>query len=256
MANFFKDKFTKHPFTHLIMVLSSVIGLLFAAPNLYSREPLDSEIAKALRKTIKCERIEIRTKTGEDKGGKLESLFIKFVSMPKNILPADYVTVQYTNPQIDLGTSKNSNIFTITSYSDFKIGMLVSEQTIKNEFEKTAKRLNFHYDKFLIKFTPPFIELEFDIPVSTIPLEDRKLVEKFIIDNRLKGYAALRLEVHDNKIFVSPVKVILNHFLLPMPVLAELQKRINPIYQITRIRPFDYALGKVELLNQYILFSN
>ena len=256
MANSFKDK-TKHAFTHLIMVLSSVIGLLFATPNLlYSREPLDSEIEKALRKTVTCERIEIKTKRGADKGGKLESLFIKFVSMPKNILPADYVTVQYTNPQIDLGTLKKLNIFAITSCSDFKIGMLVSEQTIKDEFEKTAKRLSFHYDKFLIKFTPPFIELEFDIPVNTIPLKDRKLIEKFIINSRLKGYAALRLEVHDNKIFVSPAKVILNHFLVPMPVLAELQKRINPVYQITRIRPFNYDLGKVELLNQYILFSN
>jgi hypothetical protein len=238
------------------MVLSSVIGLLFATPNLsYCREPLDNEIAKALRKTVTCERIEVKTKRGAEKGG-LESLFIKFVSMPKNILPADYVTVQYTSPQIDLGMLRKSNILAITSYSDFKIGMLVSEQTIKNEFEKTAKGLNFHYDKFLIKFTPPFIELEFDIPVNTIPLKDRKLVEKFIIDNRLKGYAALRLEVHENKIFVAPAKVILNHFLVPKPVLAELQKRINPVYQISRIRPFDYDFRKIELLNQYILLSN
>jgi hypothetical protein len=256
MANLFKNRFTRHPFIHVIMVLSSVIGLVFAASDLYSRESLDGEIEKALRKTVPCERIEIKTKTGEDKSGKLKSLFIKFVSMPKNILPADYVTMQYTDPQIDLKALRNSKVFTVTSYSDFKIGMLVSEQTIKNEFEKTAKTFNFHYDKFLIKFSPPFIEVEFDIPVSTIPLKDRKLIEKFIVDNRIKGYAALRLEAHDNAIFVIPAKVILNHFLTPMPVLAEIQKRINPVYQIARIRSFEYSLGKVELLKQYILISN
>lgn len=256
MARLFKDK-TRQPFAHLLIVFSSVVGLLFAAPDLlYSREPLDSEIAKALRKTVPCERIEIKAKRGADKGGKLESLVIKFVSLPKNILPADYVTVQYANPQIDLETLHKSNIFEVTSYSEFKIGMLVSEQTIKNEFAKKAEKLNFHYDKFLITFTPPFLELEFDIPVSTLTLQDRKLVEKFIIDNRLKGYAALRLEVHDNRIFVSPAKMILNHFLVPKPVLVEIQKRINPVYQIALIRPFNYDLEKVELLNQYILFSN
>jgi len=176
--------------------------------------------------------------------------------MPKHILPADYVTVQYTNPNIDLIALKKSNNFKIKSYSNFKIGMLVSEQTIKNEFDKTAKRLNLRYNKFLIKFTPPYIELEFDIPAGAIPPKDRKLVEKFIKNKRLEGYAALRLEIHGNKIIASPVKVILNHFLLPMTLVSELKKRINPIYYIPRIRPFDYDLVKVDILKQHIFFSN
>ncbi len=238
------------------MVLSAIVGLVFAAWDLYARESLDSEIARALKNTVKCERIEVKTRTEGATGGKLASLFIKLVSLPRNVLPADYVTMQYADPQIDLRALKTSHTLTIASYSNFKIGMLVSEQTIKKEFEQTAKKLHFHYDRFSIKFSPPFLEVEFDIPVSTIPLNDRKLVEKFIVKDRLKGYAALRLQVHDNLISVSPAKVILNHFLVPMPVLAELEKRINPVYQIARIRPFDYALGKVEILKQYILLSN
>lgn len=256
MANLFKNRPARHHFIQAIMVLSSVIGLVFAASDLYCREALDGDIEKALRRTVPCERIEIKTKPGQDKNGKLKSLFIKFVSMQKNILPVDYVTLQYTDPQIDLTALRNSKVFTVTSHSDFKIGMLVSEQTIKSEFEKTAKALNFHYDRFLIRLSPPFIELEFDIPISAIPLKDRKLIEKFIVDDRIKGYAALRLEVHDNAISVIPAKVILNHFLVPMPVLAEIQKRINPVYQIARIKTFEYSLGKVQLLKQYILISN
>ena len=112
------------------------------------------------------------------------------------------------------------------------------------------------YNKFSIKFTPPYIELEFDIPASAIPLKDRKLVEKYIKNKRLEGYAALRLEIHDNRVIASPVKVIVNHFLLPMPLGSELKKRINPIYHIPRIRPFDYDLAKVDILKQHILFGN
>jgi hypothetical protein len=257
MARLFKNRFIRHRFpAQLMTVLSSVIFLFFAATDLYSQQSLDSEIAKALRKIVKCEKIEIKTKTEDNKSGKLRSLLIRLVGMPKHILPADYVTVQYANPDIDLIALKKSNNFKIKSYSNFKIGMLVSEQTIKNEFAKAAKRLHLQYNKFLIKFTPPYIELEFDIPVGAIPLKDRKLVEKFIRNNRLEGYAALRLEIHDNKIIASPVKVILNHFLLPMTVVSELKKRINPIYQIPRIRPFDYDLVKVDILKQQIFFSN
>jgi len=257
MARLFKNSFIKHRFpAHSMIVLSSVIFLFITASDLYSQESVDSEIAKALRKIVKCEKIEIKTKTEDNKGGKLKSLLIRLVGMPKHILPADYVTVQYANPDIDLIALRKSNNFKIKSYSNFKIGMLVSEQTIKNEFDKRAKKLNFRYNKFLIKFTPPYIELEFDIPADAIPLKDRKLVEKFIRNKRLEGYAALRLEIHGNRIIASPVKVILNHFLLPMPLVSEFKKRINPIYNIPRIRPFDYDLVKADIMKQHIFFSN
>jgi len=256
-AHFFKNRFVNYPVrTRLITALAAVIVLLSGASTLYSRESIDNELAKALRKTVKCERIEIKTTTGDDKSGDLKSLFMKFVSLPINGVPVDYVTAQYANPKIDFKTLRNANTVKITSYSDFAVRMLVSEQTIKNEFIRTARKLNFNYDKFLIKFSPPYIELEFSVPSNTIAPKDRKFVEKFMVNDRFEGYAALRLEVRDNRIFVVPAKVILNHFLLPMPVLTELQKRVNPIYKIPRMLPFDYTLGKIDLLKQYIFLRN
>ena len=254
-AHLFKNRFVNYP-VHTITALAAVIVLLSGASTLHSRESLDGELAKALRKTVKCERIEIKTKAGDDKSGDLKSLSMKFVSLPINGVPVDYVTAQYTDPKIDLKALRNASTVKITSYSDLAVRILLSEQTIKNEFTRTARRLNFHYDKFLIKFSPPYIELEFSVPVSTIAPKDRKLLEKFVVNDRFEGYAALRLEVRDSRIFAVPAKVILNHFLLPMPVLAELQKRVNPIYQLPRVLPFDYTLGKIDLLKQYILLSN
>ncbi len=253
----FKNRFVINPIrTRLLTALAAVIVLLSGTSTLYSRESLDGELAKALRNTVKCERIEIKTNTGDNKSGDLKSLFMKFVSLPINGVPVDYVTAQYTDPKIDFKALRNANTVKITSYSDFAIRILVSEQTIKNEFIRMARRLNFHYDKFLIKFSPPYIELEFSVPASTIPPKDRKLVEKFMVNDRFEGYAALRLEVRDGRIFVAPAKVIMNHFLLPMPVLTELQKRVNPIYIIPRVLPFDFTLGKIDLLKQYIFLSN
>ncbi|GAM08149.1 hypothetical protein OR1_00420 [Geobacter sp. OR-1] len=257
MASSSKNRFVSHRFpAHLTVVLSSVILLLFTASLSYSQDSLDSDIGKALRKVVKCEKIEVKTKNADNKTGKLSSLLIKLVAMAKQIFPADYVTVQYANPNLDMTALRKSNNFKVNSYSNFKIGMLVSEQTVKNEFVKSARRLNFQYNKFSIKFTPPYIELEFDIPAGAIPLKDRKLVEKFIRNKRLEGYAALRLEIRDNKIIAAPVKVILNHFLLPTTLVAELKKQIKPIYNIPRIRPFDYNLTKVAILKQQIFLSN
>ncbi len=253
VVSLLKIKFFKIP---LLIVLLSGILLCLAVSDLYSQTYPDNEIIKALKKVVPCERIEIKTKAGGNGSEKLKSMVIKFVSVSKKILPADYITVQYTDPQIDLKALRNSGTFHVTSCSDFKIGVLVSDQALKNEFDKTAKRLNMRYNKFLIKFSPPYIELEFDIPASGISPQDRKLVEKFVKNKRLEGYAALRLEVHDNKIFASPAKVILNHFLLPMAVTNELKRRINPIYRIPRIRPFNYSLEKVGMQTKYIFFSN
>jgi hypothetical protein len=239
-----------------IFILSAVLCLFCTATAAYCREPLDSDLAKALKKVVKCEKIEVKNTGGDSKSGKLQSLLLRFVTMSKQVVPADYVTVQYTNPDINLTALKKSNSFKVNSSSNFKIGLLVSEQTVRDEFAKAARRSNLHFDKFLIKFTPPYIEVEFDIPVSAIPLKDRKLVEKFIRNKRLTGYAALRLEMRNNKVIASPVKVILNHFLLPLPLVAELKKRLNPVYQVQRIRPFDYNLVKIDIMKQHIFLSN
>ncbi|NJD92392.1 MAG: hypothetical protein FIA91_12935 [Geobacter sp.] len=222
----------------------------------YPQDSLDGDIAKALRKVVRCEKIEVKSKKEENNRGKLQSLLIRFVAMSKPAIPADFVTVQYTSPDINLTALKKSNSFKVNSSTNFKIGMLVSEQSVRNEVVKSARRLNLRFDKLLIKFTPPYIEVEFDLPVSSIPLKDRKLVEKFIRNNRLAGYAALRLEVRDNKVIASPVKVIMNHFLLPMPLVAELKKRLNPVYRVPTIRPFDYNLVKVDIMKQHIFLSN
>ena len=242
--------------SQLIIVVLSELFIFFAASDLYSQALPDSEIVRALKKIVQCESIEIRTKAEDNRSGKLKSMAIKFVSISNKSLPADFITVQYTNPTLDLKALRNSRTFNITSYSDFKIGVLVSDQALKNEFDKIVKKLNMHYNKFLISFSPPYIEVEFDIPASGIPPKDRKLVEKFVKNNKFKGYAALRLEVHDNKIFASPSKIILNHFLLPTTVIDELKKRMNPLYKIPRLQPFNYSLEKVAVQNKYIFFSN
>jgi hypothetical protein len=255
-ASFLKINILKIPlfFRLIIAVLSGI--LLFAASDLYSQVPLDREIAEAVKKIVPCKWIEVKTKPGADKSENPKSVTIKFEEVSKNFLPADYVTVQYVNPVIDLKALRKSGAFSVISQSDFKIGVLVSDQALKNEFDKRAKRSNVRYNKFLIKFSPPYIELEFDIPAGAIPSEHRQFIEKFAKNKKFEGYAALRLEMHDNKVFAFPTKVILNHFLLPTPVLDELAKRINPLYPIPLIQPFTYSLQKVGVQKKYVFFSN
>jgi hypothetical protein len=252
----FSDKCLHPLYSYLLTVFLTGIMFSFAVSDLHAQAWRDSDIAQALKKIVPCKNIEVKTKAGEDKGGKLKSLSIRFESVSKKFLPSDYVTVQYANPAIDVSALKGSNTFHVISYTDFKIGVLVSNQSLKNEFNRMAKILDIRYNKFLIKYTPPYIELEFDIPANGIPPNDRKLVEKFVKNKKFEGYAALRLEVRDNKIIASPVKVILNHFLLPATVTDEIKKRINPVYDIPQIQPFHYSFEKVGIQKKYIYLSN
>jgi hypothetical protein len=255
-ASFFKSNRSKIPLSFHLAVALSVAIVLFAAPPLHSQIPLDREIAEAVKKIVPCKWIEVRTKPEKAQGEKLNSLMIRFEGVSKNFLPADFITVQYANPVVDLKVLRNSGAFRVASQSDFKIGVLVSDQALKNEFDARAKRMNVHYKKFLIKFTPPHIELEFEIPAGAIPSEDRKIVERFVRNKKFEGYAALRLEVRDNKVFAFPTKVILNHFLLPAPVVDEIAKRINPLFRIPVVQPFSYSLTKVGVQKKFIFFSN
>ena len=159
-------------------------------------------------------------------------------------------------PKINLGSLRKEKSFKVNSFRDFRIGMLFSEQTIRREFDKAARRLKVPYNKLSIRFTPPYIEVEFDILASSIPAKERRIVEKFIKKGRLAGYAAIRLEVQGNRVIASPDKVILNHFRLPMPLVSELKKRMNPVWHIPQVRPFEYTPKTIDVMKQYVYLSN
>ncbi len=254
MAQLPKNSGITHLMLNIAILVLSVLAL--SPQDSFSREPLENELAKALAKTVRCEKIEVKIKGDGKNRANPDKLLIKLVSMPNQCIPADIATLQYSNPKIDMMALRKAKNFKINSVADFKIGMLFSQQTIRNEFDKAARRLNVQYNKLSIRFTPPYIEVEFDINARSIPSRDRKIVEKFIKNGRLAGYAAIRLQVQGNRVIASPDKVILNHFRMPMPLVSELKKRMNPVWHIPRIPVFDYTLEKVDVLKQYVYVSN
>lgn len=257
MALLFKNRIFANRFpAHVLLLVTGILFFLIISPSdVYAQDSLSSDIAKALKKTVPCEKIEVKAAPVDNKSGNMKSLLIRLEALKQYELPADFVTVQYTNPTIDVPALKRLNRFKIKSATNCKIGMLVSEKSVKNEVDKQLKRLHLTPNNFSIKFTPPYIEVQFNVPAGAIPVKERNLVEKFIRNKRLEGYAALRLEIQNNRLVASPVKVILNHFLLPTTLLTELKKRINPLAHIKRIRPFDYDLVKVDVLKQHIFLS-
>ena len=238
-----------------LVVLSTAVFLL-AAADTHAAETLEQEIVKALAKSVNCEKIEVKIKGDEKNRAYPDKLLIKLSQTPQQCIPADYVTVQYGNPKIDRVALRKKKQLKIASHSDFKIGMLFSEQTLRHELGKAAKRLNVPFSITALKFSPPHLEVEFSIQTGSIPARDRKIVEKFIRNNRLAGYAAIRLELQGNRVIAVPDKVILNHFLVPKPVLTELKKRMNPVWQIPQVRPFDYTLRNIAVMKQYIFVGN
>jgi len=254
MAQLPRNRGITHLMLNIAIVVLSVLAL--SPQDSFSREPLENELAKVLAKSSQCEKIEVKIK-GEGKNrANPEKLLIKMTSTPARCIPADYVTAQYSEPKINLGSLRKEKSFKVNSFRDFRIGMLFSEQTIRREFDKAARRLKVPYNKLSIRFTPPYIEVEFDILASSIPAKERRIVEKFIKKGRLAGYAAIRLEVQGNRVIASPDKVILNHFRLPMPLVSELKKRMNPVWHIPQVRPFEYTPKTIDVMKQYVYLSN
>lgn len=243
------------PWAVLLPALAMMLVLCTArAADAWGR--LETEIAQALTRQMSCAQVDVKLQGDLQKKANPAQMLIRLKQATGPCLPAETVTVQYTRPVIDLPALRKQKRLNVKSQSAVKIGMLFSQQSLRHEFEQASRRLKVPFTVTALRFTPPHIELEFTVETASLPPKDRKLVERFIRNNRLAGYAAVRLELQGNRVNAIPDKLILNHFLVPKQLVAELKKRMNPVYTITPIPPFRATLGKVDVMKQYIYLSN
>ena len=233
------------------------IGIIFPfassseTPNLTART-LENEIMNILGKNIQCKKIMVQIRLSQEKPNEIKTLAVKFENAVIGDLVADYITILYEKPVIDFNQLKKAKKFKIISSSESKVGILISAKAIERYIAGKVKK----QVRISIRFSPPYAECFFDIPVSEIPPKTLKLLNKYVKGKRLEGYTALQMKAKDNALFALSSKVIVNHFLIPGAIRQELQNMFNPFYRIPVLSSLRYSINSVNVQNNYLFLTN
>ena len=112
------------------------------------------------------------------------------------------------------------------------------------------------YNKLSVKFSPPYIESEFDIPSASFSKFVRTLLTQYMRQNTVGGYASVKISARDNKVLCSPEKAIIHHFLIPTGVALQLESRLNPVFIVPELDPFNYTIDHATVQPNYLYLSN
>ena len=250
-----KNRFSPYSFFILIILILPISSIAIS-PDPSKKSPLEEEVFKALSKSIQCKKIEVQIGSTKEKANILKTLTVKFDGINLGQMVADYMTLIYEDPVIDLVKLRQSKELNISSYSKSKVSILISTGAIEKYFSNKAKESKKRYNRISIKFSPPHIECFFDVPAEEISPETLKLLDKFIKGGKLEGYAAFQIKVKNNELYALSSKVIVNHFLIPELILRELQTKFNPFDSIPVVKPFQYSINNLTVQNKYLFLTN
>jgi len=240
----------------ILVLLISPVSSIAKSPDPSKKSPLEEEVLKALSKSIECKKMEVLIVSAKGKADLLKTLTVKCDDINLGQTVADTMTLVYEDPVIDVVTLRRSKELHISSYSRSKVSMLISVGGLEKYFSNKAKQFGKRYNRISIKFSPPYIECFFDVPVQEISPETMKLLNKFVKGGKLEGYAAFQLKAKNNDLYAFSSKVIVNHFLVPDLILRELQTKFNPFDAIPVLKPFQYSMNTVNVQNKYIYLTN
>jgi hypothetical protein len=217
---------------------------------------LERDIRTALLRSVRCKGIEVKAVGPGGTNATLSNLTIRFEGVVLERLTADYMTVTYENVRIDANELRKTGRLVLPAASPCKAGILVSVASLRAFFDTTAATYHKKYNRLAVKFTPPYLESEFEIPSSEFSKLVRNILEKYTAQNQVGGYSCVSLSARQNKLYCRSEKTILQHFLLPKEIVQFLEKRWNPFYEIPLVGPFQYSINQVAIQNNYIYLSN
>jgi len=217
---------------------------------------LENEIRQILGKNIKCGKIIVQIMMSKEKPGEIKTLAVKFESAVIGNMVADYMTVVYEKPVIDLNQLRSAKKFKILSSSNNKVGILISAKAIDNYIAAKAKQYRNNQARVSVRFSPPYAECFFDIPVSEVPPQTLKLLAGYVKGKKLEGYAAVQMSAKNNSLWVQSSKAIVNHFLIPGTIIQKLQNTLNPVDRVFFPASLRYAINNVTVQNNYLFLSN
>jgi len=231
-------------------------------------QPLENEILTSLAKQIHCKKLEVQLRPSREKPGEIRMLAVKLEGVILGNMTADYMTVVYENPVIDLPYLRKFKKFKILSSSREKVSILISAKAFEDYLAGQARQLQMKNYRMSLRLSPPYMECLFNVPVSGLSSKSQAALDEFgkqtgfvqikslMKAGRFEGYAALQMTAKNNALLALPAKVIVNHFGAPGAVMQEAQTRVNPIYRVPVLAPFQYSIHKAAVQSNYLFLSN
>ncbi len=238
----------------LLVVL--IPSILFAQKPAVSGKGLEGQIASALTSMTGCKNVIVQISMKGNTPGSIERLALKLESVPIGQLVADFMTVVYDSPAIDIKRLQKDKVLAFTSHGNPRVGIFASAGSLENYLQKKAEQFNKKNVHITLKFTPPYVECTYDVPKSEIASESADLLKKFIKGDKIEGYAAFQMDAKANALYASSSKVITNHFLLPNRLLRMFESKFNPFDEITVVQPFEYTINNLTVQPKYMYMSN
>ena len=257
MGKSYKNKGIRSLFYFLLISIGLIFPIASSAgtPELTTK-PLENEIMKTLGRNIQCKKIVVQIRLTKEKPSEMKTLAEKFESAVLGDMVVDYMTVLYEKPVIDFNQLKKAKKFKILSSSKSKVSILISAKAIEGYLASKVKKFQKKQVRISIRFSPPYAECLFNIPVSEISPKILKLLDKYVKGEKLEGYTAFQMKAKDNALSALSSKVIVNHFLIPDAIRQELQNTFNPFDHIPVLSPFQYSINNVNVQNKYLFLTN
>lgn len=253
METSLKNKVIRSLFYFLLISIGFIFPFSsFAEIPQLTNKPLENEIRQILSKNIHCKNIVVQIRLSKEKPKEIKTLAVKVEGAELGGMVADYVSVVYEKPVIDFNQLKKAKKFKIISSSASKAGILISAKAMERYIARKVKK----QARISIRFSPPYAECFFDVPVSGIPPKTMKILNKYVKGKKLEGYAAVQMKAKDNALAIVSSKAIVNHFLIPDAIRKELQKSFKPVDRIPILSPLRYSINKVNVQKNYIFLSS
>lgn len=237
-------------------LLAAMLSFVASAQNpAANARGLEGDIARALVSRTGCKNVTVQVSM-KGNTSVIARLALKLESVPIGQLVADFMTVVYENPAIDLRKLRKDNELAFTSPGKPRVGIFASAASLEKYLQKKAEQFNKKNVRIRLKFTPPYVECTYDVPKSEIASESVDLLKKFISGDKIEGYAAFQMDAKSNGLYASSSKVITNHFLLPNGLLRMFESKFNPFDEIAVVQPFEYTINSLTVQPKYIYMSN
>jgi hypothetical protein len=239
----------------LFLILFLFRAALYSAPVI-SNDNLEKAIEKAIAGEIKYKEIKIKIVKDSKNDSKINSLAIRLENVNISGIVADFITLQYNEPTIDMQSLQKKGRLKIQSYSNQKVSILLSTVSLQNYLGLKAREFGKNNVNIKLKFSPPFIECFYDVPKKEIASGTIDLLSKFVPGDKLEGYAVFTLSAKKSELSAHSSKVILNHFLIPVSILGIFEKKFNPFDKISPINIFNFEINSVSVQSKYVLLTN
>lgn len=239
----------------LVLVLPSSLAAKTVQKPSNSVAPLERQIAKAFS-IIPCQKITAQLVPAKKGARGFQKLTLKFEGIRAGRFQAEHVMVVYTDPVIDQNLLKAGRSNAIRSYRSSDISVLISDQDLQRYINERMKMVAPGPYEMKVKFSPPYMEYFFKVPVKAVSPDVARMLDKYTTDNAIEGYMVLEISARDNELYVTPVKAIANHMLIPEKVVHEIEAKINPIGRIPVLAPFKYRINEITIFEKYVYMTN